>query len=393
MSSLCCTSVEQSVRKDCFTCFCVYTENVDEYIFEKDNSNNNLLHIASINGSTKCLKSMLSHIILKGEIEKVNNTNKYNKSPLLLSIDGNHVECSKLLCKYTNYNEDILLASVKKNNIYVFSKIIKNLPEGIDLKVKDNDKKTILHYATSHDDCKCLKLILENGVCTSLIKKRDKEGYTPLHNAVECYNMTAVKLLLDYCESIYSDYSFLDNLTKDKGTIVHSCCANYDNAELLELFLSKYPQCRPQLLLKTKYGSTPLVYAFCRNISILKEILKYEEGRESILVILGEKKEKYTILHNNSSLARVRKLSKCEQFYKILNNKNHEGNTPLHIAVSFNNDEVLQFLLECGANYKIKNDSGETPLNLAREEGCKSAIKIIRKFIKDQKELDVKQPE
>lgn len=48
-----------------------------------------------------------------------------------------------------------------------------------------------------------------------------------------------------------------------------------------------------------------------------------------------------------------------------INFGDHNGNTPLHIAVATNNLEVAKLLLEKGANLEIKNKNNLTPLSLA----------------------------
>lgn len=45
----------------------------------------------------------------------------------------------------------------------------------------------------------------------------------------------------------------------------------------------------------------------------------------------------------------------------------HYGNTPLHVATSQKRHEFVELLLSCGASQEIKNDSGFTPLDLAKQ--------------------------
>lgn len=54
-----------------------------------------------------------------------------------------------------------------------------------------------------------------------------------------------------------------------------------------------------------------------------------------------------------------------EKFKKMLNKKNYQGDTPLHIAVANANLKVLEFLLDNGQlvpNITLKNNSGLTVL-------------------------------
>jgi len=55
-------------------------------------------------------------------------------------------------------------------------------------------------------------------------------------------------------------------------------------------------------------------------------------------------------------------LEKCADINVIDANNN---NTPLHYAVKNNNEEIVKLLLQRGAKVNIRNDKGETPLDLA----------------------------
>jgi ankyrin repeat protein len=54
-----------------------------------------------------------------------------------------------------------------------------------------------------------------------------------------------------------------------------------------------------------------------------------------------------------------------------------EGNTALHVAVSEQQHELLKFLLKKGADTSIKNNSGKTPPDLAKDIKDKGAEKIL----------------
>jgi len=48
--------------------------------------------------------------------------------------------------------------------------------------------------------------------------------------------------------------------------------------------------------------------------------------------------------------------------------RNNGGNTALHAAFKVNNENILGMLIDRGANYKVINDNGETPLFYAKPE-------------------------
>ena len=52
-----------------------------------------------------------------------------------------------------------------------------------------------------------------------------------------------------------------------------------------------------------------------------------------------------------------------------MNAKNEDGYTALHQAVMFDDHLVVERLLEAKASVSIKNDEGDTPLDLAKRLG------------------------
>ncbi len=61
----------------------------------------------------------------------------------------------------------------------------------------------------------------------------------------------------------------------------------------------------------------------------------------------------------------------------LLEIKNENGKTPLHFAAEGGNPEVIQFLLERGAEINAQNIAGETPLHYAAGWGHLEAVKLL----------------
>ena len=56
-----------------------------------------------------------------------------------------------------------------------------------------------------------------------------------------------------------------------------------------------------------------------------------------------------------------------------INARNNDGETPLHNAATTNTPEVIQALLDTGADINARNNDGDTPLDLAikkRQPAC-----------------------
>ena len=59
-----------------------------------------------------------------------------------------------------------------------------------------------------------------------------------------------------------------------------------------------------------------------------------------------------------------------------VNAKNNIGSTALHEAAYYNDIEIAKLLLKNNAQH-VKNQSGETPLDLAKKRGCKELANIL----------------
>ena len=57
--------------------------------------------------------------------------------------------------------------------------------------------------------------------------------------------------------------------------------------------------------------------------------------------------------------------------------KNISGDTPLHVACTYNSGKTLKRLIQLGASIEMKNESFWTPLILAAKNNAKDCVKIL----------------
>lgn len=81
----------------------------------------------------------------------------------------------------------------------------------------------------------------------------------------------------------------------------------------------------------------------------------------------------------SGEIERVEQLAKKTD---LLNQRNQAGNTPLHIAIMMNDQEVTSHLLFCSANPKIPNEDGITAEDLAKTKNIKLIAKRREKKVK-----------
>ena len=54
------------------------------------------------------------------------------------------------------------------------------------------------------------------------------------------------------------------------------------------------------------------------------------------------------------------------------------GNTPLHEAVGQGNNEIIKILVTLGCRVKVKNDFGDTPLDIAKINDRSDIIELLK---------------
>lgn len=65
-----------------------------------------------------------------------------------------------------------------------------------------------------------------------------------------------------------------------------------------------------------------------------------------------------------------------------INIQNNQGNTPLHIAISKGNEELVRLLLSKGAKINIKNKDDKTPLDIAKQSNKEKIIQTLEEHLK-----------
>ena len=121
--------------------------------------------------------------------------------------------------------------------------------------------------------------------------------------------------------------------------------------------------------LKDKHHKTPLVYAIEKNrvkviIYLSKKVNEIEEKAESVALFKaaagGDMNALAAQLESNS-----------------INTRNKDGKTALHIACEAGQLDIVDFLLDAGADRSILDDDGRTALNYAKLSGNTEIIKLL----------------
>ncbi|RID69241.1 hypothetical protein BRARA_C01342 [Brassica rapa] len=169
----------------------------------------------------------------------------------------------------------------------------------------------------------------------SFAKKLNADGFTPLHLAVE-YQQVELAL-----ELVKFDPSIVRIRGRGGMTPLHLVAKSGD-VDLLTEFLLACPECIRDANVN---GETAL------HIAVTND--RYEE----LKVLRGW-------------MQRIRKSDASTTEIQVLNKRDREGNTALHLAAYKNNHQAVKQLLKCmPLNRNIQNKSGMTALDALRVNG------------------------
>ncbi|KAM4084528.1 hypothetical protein ACB094_08G139100 [Castanea mollissima] len=170
----------------------------------------------------------------------------------------------------------------------------------------------------------------------SLVSKPNPAGFTPLHIALQNGQIEMVRRLLQV------DGDLVRVKAKEGMTLLHYAAATDDHLDLLVEFLSFCPHSIEDVTIQ--------------NETALHIALKYDKF-EAFKLLVGWLRQGR---------------SKNSMFWerKVLNWKDGEGNTVLHIAISKDQAQLVNHLLAsgCDVDVNVKNLEGKTARDICHEQ-------------------------
>ncbi|KAA8548747.1 hypothetical protein F0562_000431 [Nyssa sinensis] len=296
------------------------------------------LHIAAWKGRTDAVKDLIDCAKEEGnELESgvkvitkmLRKTNKDGDTALhmaIRSVSWNRDDVVKMLTEEdpessnsaNNAEETPLYLAAERSYCGIVSEIVKICtlpacggPEG----------RTALHAAVSAGCSDCLKNLYEGK--PELTKKADINGWTPLHHAAGLGSTSMVKALLDLDKSV----AYLRTKDEDGSNTALHIATSQGKEEIMKKILSSNPDCWEM--------------ANGRGQNILHIAIEYEQ-QKIVKFILGKP------WHTN-----------------LINKKDHNGNTPIHLFAASNNSRLLDLeKLKGILDLMAFNKKNMTPLDL-----------------------------
>ncbi|KAK2154835.1 hypothetical protein LSH36_256g05003 [Paralvinella palmiformis] len=236
-----------------------------------------------------------------------------------------------------------LLQAVRHNQYHVL-KVLVRLPFGN----QADELSTALLYAVKAGFVQCVQVLISAGANPNI---QDAYENTPLICACQVGSLPIVRMLLEA-------QALVDFRNNSRETALHHC-AKYGHDRCTELLLASGANPRVQDLLQ----KTPLMLA-ARHAPQPAEMLRIllDAGSDVNTPSVDHR----TVLHYAAIRGiQVKQLLATDA---KLDEKDFEGNTPLHLAASEGHLNVVTTLLESSADANAANHVNATPLHLA--SGC-----------------------
>ena len=354
------------------------------------------LHIACSNGHSKIVESYLqmNDFNLNARDEAENTLLHYaviaNKSDIIqLILEHSKIRNIDLDAK-NKRNQNLLHCAFTAGRYSVHSllQMTKNLPESqMDPNSKDNDGQTPIHYLCANGDIRLfdyyIQFVSSQKSFNIDFSAQDNAGNTPLHIACESNYLIAKHLI----ENASKFSVGLEIQNYQKQIPLHLAC--YNTNKLVELILktvSPEIQLGLQINATDNFGRTPLHHAIMSTFEsvtnraklLLDQLVKHK-GDVNIKDTNGQTALHYACHYGNQEL-----LKTIFQYGDLLNidfnPEDKDGKTPLDIAGD-KSPECGSFFIECAINHKchfnFKDKEGWTPLHYACLKSDYKLVKLI----------------
>ena len=245
------------------------------------------------------------------------------------------------------------------------------------IEARDAKGLTPLMQGLSFREDKIVRLLCEFGadlsqtfrdkdgkLCSSV--STDEYGNNLLHHAVLNNDMMDVTMFLE--KNVFDLEA-----KNEEGTPLH-CAAIRGNTELVRLLLVK----GAKLEARDQYNrETPLLVASRHG---------YEQVVEQFIIsgadLDARNERQQTALHvvsYNSGRTGNAKIVQLllERNPKLLEAKDQDGDTPLYPAIEEKHEQVVKQLIASGANLDTRNNSEQTPLHIASQDGSTKIIQLL----------------
>jgi ankyrin repeat protein len=336
-------------------------------------------------------------------------------SPLIIAVSNGNLAMVNILLKRSDIDVNLASPTARWNPLLLASnegevEILSVLMQHPDINKDFQDAigYTAVHYAAMNGNISCLELLLQSGC--------DLNADRPIHRAIDYNELDAVKTLLKYGAETH----FIDGLGRN---ILHAAAVN-NHSEMLRFLLQNRVDCGVND--QGNNGETPLHDAVCYDyVDVVVVLLEYgartdivnADGRSPVRVardlghtrtveLLRKAREREQpvnkslrkadtfVTENELPLSnlisegsveeiRLRLAKMCPEEVNKPNLDTLCKDTALHAACERCDVDVINLLLEAGADPNYADAVRRTPLTIACQQCDLDAVQTLVKYSAD----------
>lgn len=254
---------------------------------------------------------------------------------------------------------------------------------GVDIECVDEDGQSLLHGAARNGYDEIARMLLNEKILS--VDVRDKCSMTPLHDASR-YGKAAVAAVLLENEA---DASLEDQFERTPFIVAWQ----YGKEDIMRMLTSTSLQ--QQSPIELDDANLPMWAMARRGLTdLLASALKSRLQDLSILEPYSENSALHCAIDANEP-AVLDILLQSQDILPLVNQRNHFGRTPLHIAALLDDILASQRLISAGADFDTKDRWNDRPIALAQANGHLDVMLVLIKadvnnITVDKCEIDLK---
>ncbi|KAM0798970.1 ankyrin repeat-containing domain protein [Usnea florida] len=252
----------------------------------------------------------------------------------------------------------------------------------VDIECVDEDGQSLLHGAARNGYATIARMLLNEKVLTADV--RDKCSMTPLHDASRYGKAAVAAALLENG----ADASLEDQFGRTPFIVAWQ----YGREDIMRMLTTASQQQSP---ISLDDANLPLWAMARRGLTdLLAAAIKFRAQDLHILEPYSEKSPLHCAIEDNEP-AILDILLRSQEAFPLVNQRNHFGRTPLHIAAMLGDILASQRLLSAGADLDTKDRWNDRPISLAQANGHLDVMLVLIKadvnnIAVNKREIDLK---
>lgn len=259
----------------------------------------------------------------------------------------------------------VLLEAAARNDL---AEVKRLLDSGVDPDVTNEDGLTALHQCCIDDSEELMKLLLDHN---ANVNACDSEMWTPLHAAATCGHMNLCKHLIDRGAELLA--------VNADGNMPYDICEDEITLDFIETEMSKRGITQEQIdvtRLATEH----------QMLADLREFISKGGDLEQV------DHTGATMLHIASANGYIEVAEFLLDHHVSVDTRDHDSWQPIHAAAYWAQQEIMELLVDSGADLDSKTRNGETPFDLCEEPELKQKILDMKDEIETKRVIRQQRP-